>query len=321
MKTPIKFYKKPKLLNPCLVVGWPDAGYVGATVVTYLKDKLGAEVFCEIEPYEFSMSPEIVVKRSVIEALRFPKNEFFSWRNETSPDDLIIFRGTHPVSKAYDFANLILDVAQEFDVRRIYPVGGLLSGISHTEKPKVLAVTNKTELRTYLTDFDVEASVNYQGHPTLNGLLLGVAQKRNIEGILMVAEVPFYIARLPHPMNRYPKSSKAILLVLAEMLNLEIDLSGMERLVKRTEEQAGKLYQELYDQMIKEMGGIIYQRADAIAGTEDASELTRHRIEELFRQAERDRSKALELQRELYRLGVFEEYQDRFFNLFRKQNP
>ncbi len=42
------------------------------------------------------------------------------------------------------------------------------------------------------------------------------------------------------------------------------------------------------------------------------------RIERLFGQAREDRSKAYELKRELDRLGVFREYEDRFLDLFKK---
>jgi hypothetical protein len=41
-------------------------------------------------------------------------------------------------------------------------------------------------------------------------------------------------------------------------------------------------------------------------------------IEKLFEQAKQDRTKAYELKRELDRLKVFHDYEDRFLNLFRK---
>jgi hypothetical protein len=45
----------------------------------------------------------------------------------------------------------------------------------------------------------------------------------------------------------------------------------------------------------------------------------RHRrIEQLFTQAREDRAKAYELKRELDRLDVFREYEDRFLDLFKK---
>jgi hypothetical protein len=43
------------------------------------------------------------------------------------------------------------------------------------------------------------------------------------------------------------------------------------------------------------------------------------RIEQLFEQAAQDRSKAYELKRELDRLDVFPEYEDRFLDLFKKR--
>ena len=43
------------------------------------------------------------------------------------------------------------------------------------------------------------------------------------------------------------------------------------------------------------------------------------RIEALFDQAQQDRSKAYELKRELDRLEVFKDYEDRFLDLFKKR--
>ena len=45
------------------------------------------------------------------------------------------------------------------------------------------------------------------------------------------------------------------------------------------------------------------------------------RIEGLFEQATKDRSKAFELKRVLDRLGVFKQYEDRFLDLFKKGRP
>ncbi len=44
----------------------------------------------------------------------------------------------------------------------------------------------------------------------------------------------------------------------------------------------------------------------------------KQRIEALFEQVKKDRSKAFELKRELDRLGIFKDYEDRFLDLFKK---
>lgn len=46
---------------------------------------------------------------------------------------------------------------------------------------------------------------------------------------------------------------------------------------------------------------------------------TRHYIEQLFQEAKIDKRRASELETELRRWGLFEEYEDRFLNLFRKR--
>lgn len=45
---------------------------------------------------------------------------------------------------------------------------------------------------------------------------------------------------------------------------------------------------------------------------------TREKLEHMFSEARRDRAKAIELKRELDRLGVFEQYEDRFLDLFKR---
>ncbi len=54
------------------------------------------------------------------------------------------------------------------------------------------------------------------------------------------------------------------------------------------------------------------------AEEEQLSPADKDRIEQLFEQAQRDRSTAYELKRELDRLKVFADYEDRFLDLFKK---
>jgi len=51
---------------------------------------------------------------------------------------------------------------------------------------------------------------------------------------------------------------------------------------------------------------------------EQLSSADEKRIETLFEQAAKDRSKAFELKQELDRLGLFKDYEDRFLDLFKK---
>jgi hypothetical protein len=54
------------------------------------------------------------------------------------------------------------------------------------------------------------------------------------------------------------------------------------------------------------------------SGDENIGPEDRDHIEQLFEQAGRDRSNAYELKRELDRLVLYKEYEDRFLDLFKK---
>jgi hypothetical protein len=60
------------------------------------------------------------------------------------------------------------------------------------------------------------------------------------------------------------------------------------------------------------------ESADEKPSKPKVSPAVERRIEMLFEQAKADRSKAFDLKRELDRHGVFEQYEDRFLDLFKK---
>jgi hypothetical protein len=86
----------------------------------------------------------------------------------------------------------------------------------------------------------------------LNGLLLAVAKKRGLESICLMGEIPDWLSRAPFP---YPKASKSVLEVFADILGIPIDLSVLDKMAMQTEEIIDKIYEkfpaelkERYDQ-------------------------------------------------------------------------
>ena len=76
---------------------------------------------------------------------------------------------------------------------------------------------------------------------------------------------------------------------------------------------------ELLNQL-QQASGMAPEALEAGSIVPSASEIdpeVEARIESLFRQAERDRSKAVELKAELDRQELFRRYEDRFLDLFR----
>jgi len=236
VESSVRIYERPRLRNPNLVIGWADAGFVGTTTVDYLIDKLEAEEFGEIEPRDFSLPPNSIIQGGVLEDIEYPESSFYYWKNKKSTNDLIIFGSKPPAIYEHEFANLILDVAELFRVNRIYTVGGIYSNTAHTEQPRIFAIINNPRLKKYLAHYDVELGSDYRGPASMNGLILGFAKHRNIEGISLWGRVPSYIGDIPNP-----RVCEAVLRILTRMLAIDIDLSEIESEAQQANKQIDEL--------------------------------------------------------------------------------
>jgi len=151
----VKFYRKPELVNPCLVTAWPGVGNVALIAATYLKDKLKAEGLGEIDPSGFFDLGGIFVKDNLVETPKFPEGKFFYWDSEGEGKDLIIFLAeAQPAFGSYEYANMVLDVAQKFEVKRVYTLAAALTEY-HPDQPRVLGAAISPELLEELRKFEV----------------------------------------------------------------------------------------------------------------------------------------------------------------------
>ncbi len=250
----IKLYKEPGLVRPDLIVGWPGIGNAGLVAVDTLKTELQAEEFGEIEPYDFFYPTSVVIKAGLLDDLHFPRSKFYFKRLKGK--DLIIFTGEEQPTdarggyaegkKAYEMANLVLDVAERFNCQRVYTSGAAVSLIHHAMRPRVWFVPNEeklladaSKLENILLMSDV-AGIGGQGSITgLNGLLLGVAKKRKIEGICLMGEVPDYLSGAPFP---YPRAAKSVLEAMTSLLGITIDYGNLDIMATRVEELIDNIY-------------------------------------------------------------------------------
>ncbi|GAH54244.1 unnamed protein product, partial [marine sediment metagenome] len=70
--------------------------------------------------------------------------------------------------------------------------------IHHTQPPGVLAVATNKKLKEYLKKFKV--TLMREGNISgMNGLLLGVVKQRDMEGICLLGEIPYYTTQIENP--------------------------------------------------------------------------------------------------------------------------
>lgn len=246
----ISFLKEPVIEKPELIAAWPGIGNIGLIAVDTLRALVSAEQFAEIEPWDFFYPHSLTVKNGELASLDFPASRFYYKR--IGEKDLIFFIGEQqPASekKGYQMANFVLDVALRYSCQRIYTCGAAVSPIHHTMRPRIWAVPNKEgllkEVKSYPNTILLGESEGRHGQGSisgLNGLLLGLAKSRGLDGIGLLGEIPVYISQFP---TSYPRASKSILEVLASHLQTTLDLSNLDSLAGEIDETIEKIYEQI----------------------------------------------------------------------------
>lgn len=217
-----KFSKIPKLKSPSLVVSWSkDAGKFGAKVIDFLNKKLGSEEFCQIEPTGFFSLGGVKVEDDIAQ---FPESKFYCCER----DELVIFKSDQPRYEWYKFLNSVLDAAEYYGkIKELYTVSGTISSIAHTSPRRILAVFNQPELKKILQGYGL-VDMEYEGEPALNSYLLWIAKRRNIPGVSLWAEIPFYLAA-----QEDPKAWRRMLEFFDRRFTLNIDLEEISEEIKK----------------------------------------------------------------------------------------
>lgn len=236
-EVPLKIHRQPRLKNPGLVLAWGCIGQVGIEAVTYLRDKLGAQEFGEIEPYDF-FNLSIEVEGGLVGELEFPRNRFYSWKNSDGDDLVLFIADREPPLGRSEYASLLLEVVQRFQVQRIYTVCAFPSLISHAAEPRVFGVVNDAKLLPYLEQYAVVMG-RERNFASMNALLLSLAKERGVQGIYLQAEVPAYASERSNP-----KSCRAVLRILTAMLGINIDMAEFDPLIEQAEGEMDEMMKQ-----------------------------------------------------------------------------
>lgn len=300
----VRVLRKIEVKNPSMLCAWPGMGNVALGAVDYARRKLKATRFAEIEAKDFQAPGTILVKEGVVKLPSLPRNIFYFTKNP----DLIIFEGgTQLTGKPGErVMQEILDLAGEFKAKRLFTGAAFPVSLSYREESQVYGVVNEESLRKALLKFGVKIMEGGE-IAGMNGLLLGYAARKGIEGICLLATLPVYALGFSNP-----KASKAIVEVLARMLDLKIDLADLEAEVQQMERNF-----EVIEEKIREVFPLAEKEEKVEEEKKKVPSHIMEKIERLFKEAKVDRKKAYELKRELDRWKLFEIYEDRFLDLFK----
>ena len=319
----------PNADRPYLVAAWPGMGNVAAIAGGYLVRKLGLEPMGVVPLVNHVDLNHVGVRSGVVERPHLPRGLLFRTPEDHIGRPLIVFLAESPLSRnGYAFAHDLLDQLRDVQIERVFTFASLASAVHPSEEPGVSAAVTTSNLLDELTDFGIApASDGRIGG--LNGLMLGVASERELDGACLLAEIPFYAARVPNF-----RAARSVLAAFCDVTGIDIDFTELNQRVDAGEEAMLRMHAQVEAaQDSADAGNDMFDTeahddpGDADSGDDvpTADEENDHgldaevraELERRFHAAAADRDVAFDLKSELDRLGVFQEYEDRFLDLFR----
>jgi proteasome assembly chaperone (PAC2) family protein len=303
----------PKLNQPNLVAVWPGMGNVALNAGIYLLSKLEMELLATLETGELFDISHVEVEHGLIQPARRPRNRFFVKRDFNQRGDLVVFVGeSQPPIGRFAFCRQLMEFACKLGVERVFTFAAMATEMHPLHAPRVFGAAIDEKTLAELKRLEV-LPLNDGQIGGLNGVLLGAAAEKGKAGACLLGEMPHIFAPLA-----FPKASRAVLGRFAELMQAEIEFAELDDEVRAMEENLGQLLARVEEEPDGAAGD---EREEFALPAEEArlAPPDEQRIETLFERATKNRSHAFELKRELDRLGVFKDYEDRFLDLFKKQ--
>lgn len=231
----LKIHRNPSLTRSSLVAGLPDMGNVAGIGLSHLVGKTEATLLAEIYSY---WPPYVEHKKSVVQY-----NQYTYKFNCNDKSNLILFSGEFQPQdprRLYEICQDVVDLAQKFGVVRIFTIGAAYFASVVTE-PRIFYGATKAEMSPFLEAAGAQPLPS-DGYITgFNGLLLGLAMERGMEGVCLLGEID-------NPEIRQPRTAGRIVKMLANLLQLgEIDVMELEEEAKKI--QSYSVAQEEYNRV------------------------------------------------------------------------
>ena len=245
--TEITVLEAVELDNPIFIEALPGLGHVGKLAADHMIDELGATKFAEI--YSPTFPPQVLVKdEGVIENMF---NELYYLRDvgEDNLDLIILVGNTQSLSPEGQYLTCkeILEFVKQFDIDRIYTLGGMVTSPQPVENPKVFgAATNEANIEL-LKEADIEIRANDGGIVGASGLFLGLGVRQGIQGSCLMGETPGYFIDA--------EAAEAILKKLSFLLNFEINTDKLDERAEETRQMIAKAQQMEQDLINKANAG------------------------------------------------------------------
>jgi proteasome assembly chaperone (PAC2) family protein len=210
--------------------GWGNGGQVSTHTVQYLINTFQATRYGEIisdQYHHFQIErPLVTVKQGIMESYHPPKNKLFYWQDPAVEHDLLLLQGTEPHINWANYARVILELAKNQNVQRIFTIGGYLTDVASVDSLPVSASTNNSNLINELTQAEITLT-NYTGPTSIYSEISWQGKPQNIDVISLWCGVPYYIKDL------FPPAVFQILTKIQLLSDLVVDFTALQQEVDR----------------------------------------------------------------------------------------
>jgi predicted ATP-grasp superfamily ATP-dependent carboligase len=297
-------------------------GNVGIISTDYIRGKLKAEVLAEIDMSPYFVPESIVVEKGLAELPELPRSVIYYTHNP----DMLIFESNAQIAgkEGISIIKKLVQFAEMYKVKRIFTAAALAQDISHSIKPHVLGAFNRIEMIDEFKECGVKP-METGFIAGLNGLLLGIASNYDIESGCFLGTIPTFATNLA-----YPKASLEIIKLIEQIFNFEVDKNDLEESISLVDTQFSEIekkIRELYPEALNMLSDedddddeiepwkLLSENDDV--EEEEVPRYIMDKIERLFEEVKKDKSKASILKKELDRWKLYELYEHRFLNLFK----
>ncbi|NBY51830.1 MAG: PAC2 family protein [Actinobacteria bacterium] len=264
------------LRDPIMIAafeGWNDAGESATGAVSHLLTVWTHQQLAITDPeeyYDFQVNrPSIRVDAKVVREIIWPNTIVYAVSTPHLSNDFLIVKGIEPSMRWRRFADELLDLADDYEVKLLITMGALLADAPHS---RPISVTGSGSHPDVAERLGVEIS-RYEGPTGIVGILQDAANRRDLDAVSLWAAVPHYVSTPPSP-----KASLALVNALEDFLEISIAQGDLPDRAKTWEEQVDHMAAE-----DSEVGDYVKQ----LENSKDANEIPELSGELLAREVER----------------------------------
>lgn len=231
---------EPSLTDPALVValeGWIDAGFGAATAIATMLEITNSSLVATFDGEYFldqrARRPMARIVDGVTAELRWPEIQLRRGLDAGGLDVLLLV-GPEPDFHWVEFSELVVGLADRFDVRLVVGLGAFPAPAPHT-RPVRLAATVPQASQHLLEKVGLVAGELEVPAGIVSALELAFADA-DIEAITLWARVPHYVATLP-----YPQAAVALIDGLASMAGLTLEPDALRKVAEDARTRVNEL--------------------------------------------------------------------------------